>query len=78
MRYAVADGVPQRSLGVAVVVGSALNLINQGDVLFGDGTVDHGKIVLTYVVPYLVATYGAVSARVAAERRATQGRRDHP
>ena len=60
-RCAVSDGIPVRSFYVAVVVGTILNLINQGDALFGAAPVNWTKIVLTYVVPYAVATYGAVS-----------------
>ena len=62
--YCVSGGVPRRSLIVAVAVGSILNLINQGDALLGGGDVNVAKIVLTYIVPYVVATYGAVSYRV--------------
>ena len=50
------------SLVVAVVVGSILNLINQGDALLGEEPVVLWKLGLTYVVPYLVSTYGAVMA----------------
>jgi hypothetical protein len=60
-RCAVSDGVPRRSLYVALVVGTILNLINQGDALFGAAEVNWIKIVLTYLVPYAVCTYGAVS-----------------
>jgi hypothetical protein len=63
-RYCVADGVPLRSLLVALIVGTVLNLINQGEILFGDGKLNLTKIVLTYAVPYCVATYGAVSYRL--------------
>lgn len=63
--YCVLDGVPRRSLGVAVVVGTLLNLINQGDVLLtGWSHLDLTKILLTYAVPYCVASYGAVSFRL--------------
>jgi len=58
---AMGDGIPKRSLGVAAVVGSILNLINQGDVVLAGSDVDWLKLGLTYVVPYLVATYGALS-----------------
>ena len=34
--YAVSDGVPRRSLWVALVVGTILNLINQGDALLAE------------------------------------------
>ena len=58
---AVSDGVPRRSLTVALVVGTVLNLINQGDAIFGTAPVNWLKLALTYCVPYVVCTYGAVS-----------------
>lgn len=67
-RCCIADGVPRRSLYVAIVVGAILNLINQGDAVFGDRTVNWIKVVLTFVVPYCVATYGAVSLRLSVAR----------
>ena len=63
-QYSVSDGVPQRSLVVALIVGSILNLINQGDALFGEGRLNLTKMILTFAVPYCVATYGAVSYRM--------------
>ncbi len=56
--------MPTRSLVVALVVGTILNLINQGDALFGDAHLNLAKLILTYAVPYFVATYGAVSYRL--------------
>lgn len=50
---AFSDGVPQTAFAVSLIVGTILNLINQGDALFGDAPVDGVKLVLTYVVPYL-------------------------
>ena len=73
--YCVSGGVPRRSLIVAVVVGSILNLINQGDALLGGGTVNVAKIVLTYIVPYVVATYGAVSYRIGLAKAEARGGR---
>jgi len=64
--YAVSEGVPQRSFWVALVVGTILNLINQGDTLVSGRPLDVVKLVLTYIVPYFVATYGAVSFRLQA------------
>ena len=61
---ALSGGVPRYSLIAAVVVGTILNLINQGVVLFGQGEIDLVKCGLTYVVPYCVATYGAVYAKM--------------
>lgn len=62
---AASDGVPRRSLVVALVVGTILNLINQGDALASFSGVNWLKVALTYCVPYAVCTYGAVSSRVA-------------
>jgi hypothetical protein len=57
-------GIVRRSLVIAVVVGTILNLINQGDALVAGGPLMAWKLVLTYCVPYCVATYGAVTARL--------------
>jgi len=73
---AVAPGVPRRSLAAALVVGTLLNLINQGDALFAGRALDWGKLALTYIVPYCVATYGAVAFRLEAMRRARSAARD--
>lgn len=56
--------VVRRSLGIAAVVGTLLVVINYGDrALAGAiGPGDWVKIVLTYCVPYGVATYAAVQA----------------
>jgi len=52
----------RRSLLVALVVGTALNLINQGpEMLSGEWPVIR-KLALTYVVPFLVASYGSFAA----------------
>jgi len=69
-RYAVSGGVPRRSLIVALIVGTILNLINQGDAVFTGMSIDVTKLLLTYLVPYCVSTYGAVSYRLHAARPA--------
>jgi len=53
-----------RSLWVALVVGTILNLINQGDRLATGELLDWGKLALTYLVPFVVASFGAWSAMV--------------
>ena len=60
----LSDGVPRRSLTIALIVGSVLNLINQGDALIAGHDLNYLKVILTYLVPYCVATYGAVSYRL--------------
>lgn len=51
-----------RSLAVAAVVGTILVSINQGDRLVDGGSGDDllWRIPLTYAVPYVVATAGAL------------------
>lgn len=66
-RCCVSDGVPKRSFFVALVVGTILNLINQGDALVAGGHIVLWKLALTFAVPYAVATYGAVSFRLRAD-----------
>ena len=70
LQLALSNGIPRRSLYAALVVGTLLNLINQGDVLWAGATLDSLKLVLTYLVPYGVATYGAISG---ARRRRDSG-----
>ena len=57
----------KRSTAVALVVGTVLMIINQGDVLLGakwPGALIW-KVPLTYLVPFVVATWGAlVNGRV--------------
>ena len=66
-RYALSDGIPARSFYVALVVGTILNLINQGDAIISNLSLNWSKLMLTYAVPYAVSTYGAVSYRMARE-----------
>jgi hypothetical protein len=56
--------IVRSSLRVAAIVGTILVAINYGDRLFA-GTlsrVDWAKMLMTYFVPYSVATYSAVQA----------------
>jgi hypothetical protein len=54
--------VIKSSLVVAIVVGTILNLINQGDAAANGHALVLWKMALTYCVPYCVSTYGAVMA----------------
>lgn len=62
-------GIVRRSLIVAAIVGTILNLIAQGDFLVEGAPLNWVKICLTFCVPYCVATYGAVTARLETYRR---------
>lgn len=63
--FAARPAIIKRSLIVAVIVGTLLNMINQGDVMTGSASFNLAKCLLTYLVPFCVATYGAVSALMA-------------
>lgn len=59
LKMAFSPPVIRQSLIVAFVVGTVLCLINQGDKMIMQGEVDMLKLVMTYIVPFLVSTYGA-------------------
>ncbi len=65
---ATAGGTLRRSLLTALVVGTILTAINQGDAIVAGEAPAWLKIGLNYLVPFCVATYGAVSAKQAAGR----------
>jgi hypothetical protein len=52
----------QRSVLVALFVGTALNVINQGPEMLAGRWPIIWKLALTYVVPFLVASYGSYAA----------------
>jgi hypothetical protein len=47
------------SAKVALIVGTLLNLINQGDVLWGQGIVSAWHLLLNYLVPFGVSSFSA-------------------
>ncbi|MDD5412820.1 MAG: nitrate/nitrite transporter NrtS [Methylobacter sp.] len=67
---AIQPGIYRRSFRMAFVVGTVLNLINQPQTLLRFFFFDFPamerlniiKTLLTYAVPFLVATYGALTA----------------
>jgi len=69
-RYAKSDGVPRRSMIVALVVGTIVNLVNQGDAMVAGHALNVTKLLATYIVSYFVGTYGAVSYRLHTNRQA--------
>ena len=64
LAVAFSEGISRRAFGASLVVGTILNLINRGDALWGSAEPDYLKALLTFVVPYCVTTYGAVSIRL--------------
>lgn len=47
------------SLRIAAVVGTVLNLINQGEVVMAGEGISIPHLLLNYAVPFCVATYSA-------------------
>jgi len=58
---AISSVVIRRAFSISLVVGTALNIINQGEVFFTSdmSQINVVKLLLTYIVPYCVTTYTA-------------------
>jgi hypothetical protein len=52
----------RRSLAVALIIGTVLNSINQGPEILGGHWPVWWKLILTYFVPFAVASYGSYAA----------------
>lgn len=59
----VGGGTPRNALITSLIVGTILTAINHGSVILSGSMPELYKIILTYCVPYLVATWGAVSEK---------------
>ena len=62
LRRTLSWPVVRQCLLIMVVVGTLLNLINQGEALLAWEGVHWAKVVLTYCVPFFVSLFGAYSA----------------
>ena len=60
------QSIVMRALKISLIVGTALNLINQGHAIVSFNFMDLNitKIFLTYTVPYLVTTYTAMALKL--------------
>lgn len=56
---ACSGAIARAAARLSLVVGTALNVINQGDALFGGGDVRWGLVLMNFAVPYCVASYSA-------------------
>ena len=54
LRWTFSWPVIRNSLIVGAIVGTVLNMINQGDHITGDGAINWFKLGLTYCVPFCV------------------------
>lgn len=65
-KIAISSGVMKKAFRVTLIVGIILNLINQGDtVIYLDfESINFTKFFLTFLVPYSVTTYTAVTLKL--------------
>ena len=63
---AVSKSIVSRAIKVALIVGTALNFINQGDALLSLNmeNLNLVKFFFTYLVPYSVTTYTATALKI--------------
>lgn len=57
------DNTPKKAFLTALVVGTILTAINQGDIILAGDTPPLLKVALTYCVPYCVTTWGAIMGK---------------
>ncbi|OOE88579.1 nitrate/nitrite transporter NrtS [Salinivibrio sharmensis] len=55
----VQPSVVINALKIALVVGTVLNVINQGEAIWGEANLRMDHALLNYLVPYCVASYSA-------------------
>ena len=65
-KIAISRSIVLRAIKVSLVVGTTLNLINQGDILVNLDIQNLSllKFFLTYLVPYSVTTYTATAMKI--------------
>jgi len=56
-RRLAAPGILWSAVKVSLVVGTALNLVNQGPQILAGQGVQAGRVLLNYLVPFCVAAY---------------------
>lgn len=54
------NGTPKKAFLTALVVGTILILINHGDQIVAGNFPHIAKIAMTYIVPYIVTTWGSI------------------
>lgn len=62
LRRTFAGASTRRSLAVALVIGTVLNAINQGPEILSGHWPIWWRLILTYFVPFAVASYGSYAA----------------
>jgi hypothetical protein len=68
LQLALGDGTLKKALWTGLVVGTILTAINQGDLILSGQAPPAWKVILTYIVPYCVTTWGAITGKHALRR----------
>lgn len=71
-RAACSRRIASNALRISLVVGTVLNLINQGGAIFYGSGVSWPHVFLNYLVPYFVATYSAAKNQTARSKDRTE------
>lgn len=59
LQLACSARIARSALPIAFLVGTVLNLVNQGEIILAGDAVDWLRLLLNYLVPYCVASYSA-------------------
>ena len=61
---ALSPKIRRSATKVALLVGSVLNLINQGDAILGPAEISWAHVALNFLVPFCVSSYSAARNQV--------------
>lgn len=64
LRAACSHVIALNALRIAAVVGTVLNIINQGELVFQGREPSWPHVLLNYVVPFCVASYSAAKHEI--------------
>jgi hypothetical protein len=67
-KLAFGGGTPRKAAITALFVGSILVAINHGDSILAGHPLEFHKVILTYCVPYCVATWGAMTGKMSVSK----------
>lgn len=68
-KTALKPHILRNSIKITLVVGTILNLINQGEYFIDYGSFSYAHLFMNYLVPYLVSTYSASMNEVSSRRK---------
>ncbi len=64
VKIALSRHIVINAFKIAMVVGTLLNLVNQGESMLHGGTISWLHLLLNYLVPYCVASYSATKNEI--------------